>query len=211
VARAQIEGEYVREADIVEELAKHKTPTIRCAIDDVTAPLLSSPLSSPSLAARQPLACRLSGEHPLARVRLRASTALRVPRAHGPAARGPVGALLQARHDVVTPRMTVLITRQGIPHCNLCYDDSIAAKQVEEGKRNRAFSREGRALQVPGHYATVRAALEKSFWLTFFDDAAERGWCACRLSSHPLTSRVMRAHVNTPTARTCNAVPCAKP
>ena len=48
-----------------------------------------------------------------------------------------------------------------IPHCNLCYDSSIAAAQIAEGKRNRAFSQQGLPLVVPDHYATVRLALEK--------------------------------------------------
>lgn len=69
-------------------------------------------------------------------------------------------------------------SHQGIPHCNLCYDDSIAAQQVEEGKRNRAFSLQGTPLHVPAHYPTVGAALEKGYWLTFFDDESARGWCA---------------------------------
>ena len=31
-------------------------------------------------------------------------------------------------------------------------------------------------MTVPDHYATVREALAKSFWFTFFDDEADRGW-----------------------------------
>jgi hypothetical protein len=55
-----------------------------------------------------------------------------------------------------------------IPHCNLCYDASIAAAQIAEGKRNRAFSQQGLPLLVPDHYPTVRLALEKGTQFTCF-------------------------------------------
>ena len=55
-----------------------------------------------------------------------------------------------------------------IPHCNLCYDASIAAAQIAEGKRNRAFSQQGLPLVVPDHYPTVRLALEKGTQFTCF-------------------------------------------
>ena len=55
-----------------------------------------------------------------------------------------------------------------IPHCNLCYDASIAAAQIAEGKRNRAFSQQGLPLVVPDHYGTVRLALEKGNQFTCF-------------------------------------------
>ena len=65
---------------------------------------------------------------------------------------------------------------RGIPHCNLCWDRNNAPRQIQEGTRNRDFSRRQLPLVVPDHYPDVRVALEKSFWFTFFDDEADRGW-----------------------------------
>ena len=77
------------------------------------------------------------------------------------------------RHNVPTMRCKV---DPSIPHCNLCWDHASAAKQIAEGERNRDFSRRRLPVTVPDHYATVREALAKSFWFTFFDDEADRGW-----------------------------------
>ena len=83
--------------------------------------------------------------------------------------------ILEQMHEHKAPTMRCRIAN-GVPHCNLCYDDSIAGDQVRQGKRNRALSRQGSPLCVPAHYPTVREALDKGFWLTFFDDAGDRGW-----------------------------------
>ena len=100
------------------------------------------------------------------------------------------------QHGVPTTRCKV---SNSIPHCNLCYDQSIAAEQIVEGKRNRAFAQRGQPLVVPDHYSTIRRALEKGFWLTFFDDNGDRGWLrSCRFWEHeaqrPLAEEFHRNH-----------------
>ncbi len=100
--------------------------------------------------------------------------------------------LLDQMHQQKAPTTRCRIA-EDVPHCNLCYDDSIAGDQVLEGKRNRGWAREGRPVRVPGDYPSVLEALDKGFWLTFFDDAGDRGWLRrCRFWPEEAQSALAR-------------------
>jgi len=97
-------------------------------------------------------------------------------------------------HNAPTLRCTL---DDGVPHCNLCYDASIAQAQIAEGKRNRAFSQQSQPVVVPDHYPTVRLALERSYYLSFFDDNGDRGWLRnCRFWEEVYTSKLQHIYIN---------------